>query len=95
MFKLRLLGENILVCEKKKDLMVDGLLQKYDDNSPYMYASIAVASKLVEERLSVYGNIYDMIILFKRPAKIPVLGGYIVNYNDILAILSKEEYDRL
>ena len=89
------LKNNILVKELQADFVIDGLLEKYDDSSPVMYGIIVDVSEEVRNKLTIYGEIENTILMFKRVAKVPVLGGYLVNYDDVIALMSIEEFNKL
>jgi hypothetical protein len=90
-----LLGDYLRVRELVKDITVDGLLQKYDDSNPYMFAEIVEAENTVYNKLSTMGNVNSMVLIFKRPAKIPFIDSYLVSYKDIIGIMSREEFENL
>lgn len=89
-------GNYIQVKELIKDVTVDGLLQKYDDSSPYMFGKVINANKKILEDLSVINpDINNTVILFKRINKLPYLNTYFVDKNDVIAVMSIEEYESL
>ena len=89
-------GNYIQVKELIKDVTVDGLLQKYDDSSPYMFGKVINANKKILEDLSVINpDINNTVILFKRINKLPYLNTYFVDKNDVIAVMSMEEYESL
>lgn len=89
------LKSNILVKELQADFVIDGLIEKYDDSSPVMYGTIIDVSEEIRSKLTIYGELENTVLMFKRVAKIPVLGGYLVNYDDVIALMSIEEYNKL
>jgi len=90
-----LLGDYIQVRELVKDITVDGLLQKYDDSNPYMFAEVIEAAEDVYNKLNKYANPRDLVLVFKRPAKIPFIESYIVSFKDIIGIMEKSEFNNL
>ena len=94
---MKLQKDYMLVRELQKDFMVDGLIQKYDDSSNVMYGKVIDASDTVLNYLSTVGYLSNMVVMFKRLAKIvpPGLNGYLVSFEDVIAILTKEEFEKL
>lgn len=89
-------GNYIQVKELKKDLVVDGLIQKYDDSSPYMFGKVLNANSKILDELSVISpNINNTVILFNRVNKIPYLNSYFVDRQNVIAIMDMEEYNNL
>ncbi len=89
-------GDYIQVKELQKDITVDGLLQKYDDSSPYMFGKVINAHKNILDELSVISpDIHNTVILFKRVSKLPYLNTYFVNRQDVIAIMSMKEFETL
>lgn len=89
-------GNYIRVKELQKDIMVDGLLQKYDDSSPYMFGKVIDAEKkIMNEFSTITPDINNIVILFKRINKLPYLNTYFVDRNDVIAIMSMKEYENL
>lgn len=90
-----IIGKYIQVKELKDDVYVDGLLQKYDDSSPYIFAEIIEAESNIYDKLSDYGDIDDLIVIFRRPNKLPFLDTFFVSNEDIIAVMTREEYNSL
>ena len=89
-------GNYIQVKELKKDLVVDGLIQKYDDNSPYMFGKVINANKKILEDLStMVPDVNNLVILFNRVNKLPYLNSYFVDRQNVIAIMDMEEYNNL
>ena len=90
---MKLFGNNILVEELRDNLVLDGVLIKYDDSNQYMFAKIInLPEKLISE-LDL--NVADIIII-NRVTKLPFIdGNYFINSNNIIASLTKEEYNKL
>ena len=86
--------KNLYVKELIKDLKVDGLVQKYDDNSDFMFVKIIEVGKEIENKVE-YQDKENTVLVLKRIAKIPFISGYFINEEDILAILTKEEFEAL
>ena len=91
---MELKKDYILVKELTDDMMIDGLLEKYDDNSPFIHAKVIEASRDFLYRLNEEYPSQDAVILFSRPNKIPYLGYLLVHEADIIATMSKEEYEK-
>ena len=88
------------VKELKDDLVEDGIIQKYDDNSPYIYARmINVDPKILEEFSAMEKEMAQpkthTIILTRRISKIPVNGNYFVHKSDVIKLLTESEYNKL
>ena len=90
-----LLGDYLRVKELVKDIKVDGLLQKYDDSNPYMFAEIIEAEENVTNKLATYGYLDELVLVFKRPAKIPFIDSYLVSFKDIIGVMEKDEFKEL
>ena len=89
-------GNYIQVKELVKDVMVDGLLQKYDDSSPYMFGRVINANKTILDELStIITDTNDVVVLFKRVSKLPYLNTYFVDRQDVIAIMSMKEFEAL
>lgn len=90
-----LLKNNILIKELQEDFIIDGLLIKYDDSCPVMYGQIIEISQELRDKFTIYGELENIVVVFKRVAKVPVLDGYLVNYDDVIALMSVEEFNQL
>ena len=89
-------GNYIQVKELQKDMKVDGLIQKYDDSSPYMFGKIIDAKNEIKNELMIYSNdISNLVILFNRINKIPFLDTYFVDRQNVIAIMTIDEYNNL
>lgn len=89
-------GNYIQVEELKKDLIIDGLVQKYDDSSPYMFGKVINAKKEILDELNVISSdVNNLVILFNRVNKLPYLNTYFVDRQYVIAIMSMEEYNNL
>lgn len=102
----------ILVSELKDDMIIDGLLTKYDDTNPYMFVKILDYSEeafddlfnltyidydtnIIEQENKFRENIEDYVLVLKRVAKIPYLNNYIISFEDIISVMTLEEYNNL
>lgn len=89
-------GNYIQIEELQKDIKVDGLIQKYDDSSPYMFGKIINANKkILDEFSTIDSNINNLVILFNRVNKLPYLNTYFVDRQNVIAIMNMEEYNNL
>lgn len=88
-------NEYLQVKELKKDLLVDGLIEKYDDNSPYILAEILECDEKTYNELSEYGDVDDLVVLFRRPNKLPFKDTLIVSNRDIISVMTRDEYNSL
>lgn len=92
---MNLKKDYILVKELTDDMMIDGLIEKYDDNSPFIHAKIIEATdKFIQDISLEYSSLGDCVVLFSRPNKIPYLGNLLVHEADLIATMSKEEYEK-
>ena len=91
---MRTLGKFIKIRELQDDFMIDGLIQKYDDSSPFMFGIVVGGNDNLLDELNTYSNFEDTIIIsFKRVAKIPYLNCYLVSKEDVIDVMTKEEYE--
>lgn len=90
-----ILGDYLQVEELQKDIQINGIIQKYDDSSPYMFGKIINGKEDVINNLSKYGDIESIVVIFRRPAKIPFIGSYLVDAKDIIGIMTMNEYEAL
>ena len=88
------LGKSLLVKELKKDLVVDGITQRYDDSNAYMFVEAIEIGEDLHSIPALSNN--GAVIIIKRIAKVPFIENmYFIHYDDILAIMDREEYDAL
>lgn len=90
-----ILKESVLVKELQDDMIENGLLVKYDDSSPFMYGMIKNGNSAILEKLRQYIPYGNIIVSFYRVNKTPYRGLYVVDYNNILEVMSEEEYKHL
>ena len=89
-------GNYIQVKELVKDVTVDGLIQKYDDSSPYMFGKVINAKKEILDELSTLSSdINNTVILFNRVNKLPFLNTYFVDKQHVIAVMSMDEFNNL
>ena len=90
----RILRKCVLVKELQDDMIIDGLLTKYDDSSPYMYGKVIDGSKELLDRLYAAANDYGSatIISFFRVNKTPYEGKYLVDEDNIIEVMNISEY---
>ena len=89
-------GNYIQVKELVKDVTVDGLIQKYDDSSPYMFGKVINAKKEILDDLSVINpDVNNTVILFNRVNKLPFLNTYFVDRQHVIAVMSMKEFNEL
>lgn len=93
---MQTIGKYIKVKELQKDFTIDGLLEKYDDSSPFMFGLVVDGNEDIMNKLSTYGNYGEKVIIsFKRVAKIPYLGQYLVSFEDIIDVMTESEFNKL
>nr|DAG51215.1 MAG TPA: hypothetical protein [Caudoviricetes sp.] len=94
---MRLLNRYLKVKELTDNLEIDGIVRKYDDTSPFMYAKIEAIDpncRLAKECPDVAENPANYVVVFKRATKFPILDGFCLHEDDILMALTNEEYSK-
>lgn len=86
---------NLLVEEIVCDLKTsDGLIQKYDDSSNFIFAKIIEVGQFLECK-TIYQDKTNVLVL-RRISKIPFLNGqYFIDEKDILGVMTKEEFEEI
>ena len=86
----------VIVKELQDNIVIDGLLQKYDDSSPFMFGVIIDGNKEVLNSLYAKANNYGgkTVISFFRVNKTPYLGNYLVDADNIIEVMTAEEYEK-
>ena len=93
---MKTIGKFIKIKELQDDFIVDGLLQKYDDSSSFMFGEIIGGNESLINELNTYSNYNDkLIISFKRVAKVSYLGCYLVSPEDVIDIMTESEYENI
>lgn len=88
--KIHLFNDNILVSEATDDLLVNGVVARYDSDNPYMFCKVENMSDEIDE------DIQDKILIIKRYAKEEYLPGYyFVSLKDVRGYLTQEDYNKL
>lgn len=87
-------GKRFFVEELKKDITVDGLVERYDESNNFMLSKIVELGEELQNEVK-YQNYNNIVLLTSRIDKVPFKGGFFVPETAVLAILSKEEYDNL
>lgn len=89
-------GRYLKVKELQDDFMVDGLLQKYDDSSSFMFGQVIGGNMEILNNLgTISGYNQNIVISFKRVAKLPYLNCYLVSNEDLIDVMTYEEYEEL
>lgn len=102
---MALLNNFIKVKELTDNLEIDGILEKYDSTSPYMFCKIVDLDKealnKLEHTADIHGNMLSMsnifnnsVIVAKRVTKVRGLDGYYIQLQDVIEIMSKETYNK-
>ncbi|MBQ2639165.1 MAG: hypothetical protein IJF92_00145 [Bacilli bacterium] len=101
---MALLNNYIKVKELTDNMQVDGMLEKYDDTSPYMFCKIididADALNKITSKTDMHNNqismsqLFKSVIVVKRVTKIRGFKGYYIQLSDIIEIIPSEEYDK-
>lgn len=94
--KMILQGGNILVKELQDDLVINGVVSRYDSDNPYMFCEILNISEESRTEMKLEKDIKDVVLVIKRYAKEEYIGdSYFISYKDVRAIIDKEDYDSL
>lgn len=101
---MALLNKYIKVKELTDNLEIDGIVEKYDDTSPYMFCKILDADADVvcqlEHLKNIHGeeiglhNLYQSILVVKRVTKVRGFNGYYIQLQDVIEIIDKETYNK-
>ena len=90
---MKTLGKFIKIKELQDDFIIDGLIQKYDDSSPFMFGVVIGGNDNLLDELSTCSNYGDKIIIsFRRVAKVPYLNCYLVSKEDVIDVMTESEY---
>lgn len=91
---MKTLGKFIKIKELQDDFIIDGLIQKYDDSSPFMFGVVIGGNDNLLDELSTCSNYGDKIIIsFRRVAKVPYLNCYLVSKEDVIDVMTESEYE--
>ena len=101
---MALLNNYIKVKELTDNLVIDDILEKYDDSSPYMFCRIVDLDANVLHQLEtlkdIHGqtlgahNVFNSILVVKRVTKIRGFNGYYIQLQDVIEIISKDTYNK-
>ena len=100
-----LLNNYIKVKELTDNLTFDGMLEKYDDTSPYMFCKILDLDSEVLDKLTskvdFKGNKFEThnlfnnaVLVVKRVTKIRGFNGLYIQLSDVIEIIPKDEYQK-
>lgn len=88
------LKNGLIVKELIKDIIIDGLIQKYDDSSDFMFVKIIqIGEELIKK--PEYQNTKDLVLMLRRINKVPTPFGYYINESDVLAVLTDDEFNQI
>ena len=87
-------GKRFFVKELKKDIKVDGLLERYDESANFMLAEVLEVGEELQNDIK-YQDKENIVLLTSRIDKIPFKGGFFVPETAVLAIFTKKEYEEL
>lgn len=87
-------GKRFYVEELKKDITVDGLIERYDESNNFMLSKVVEVGEELKNDVK-YQNYENIVLLTSRIDKVPFKGGFFVPETAVLAILTKEEYEKL
>lgn len=91
----KILKNCVIVKELQDDMIIDGLLTKYDDSSPYMYGKVIDGNQKLLDDLSTYtGSLAYTVISFFRVNKTPYEGKYLVDGDNIIEVMTLDEYNK-
>ena len=89
-------GKFLKVKELQDDFIIDGLLQKYDDSSSFMFGQVIGGNiDILNELGTIAGYEQNIVISFKRVAKLSYLNCYLVSKEDLIDVMTYEEYEEL
>lgn len=97
---MALLNNYIKVKELTNNLLINDILEKYDDTSPYMFAEIIDMSQEVASLLSsktgleVHQLWNKSVIVVKRVTKVKGFLGYYVQVSDLIEVINRETYNK-
>lgn len=102
---MALLNNYLKVKELTDNLEFNGILEKYDDTSPYIYAKLLDADVEALDKLSkvqsIDGTTFDApelfsncVFVFRRVTKIRGFNGIYVQLSDLIEIIPKETYNK-
>ena len=87
-----LFNDNVLVEELQDDLLINGVVLRYDSDSPYMFCEVISSSQNAKENKVNPGD----ILVIKRYAKEEYLPGqYFISYKDIRGSILKADYESI
>ena len=83
---VQLENNNIIVKELYDDIKINGIMQSYDQDSPFMFCSVVCSDDYDEGE----------ILVVKRYAKEEFVSGlFFVHNDDVRLSLSQEDYDKI
>ena len=102
---MALLNNYLKLKELTDDLEFNGILEKYDDTSPYIYAELldidAEALSKLSEVQELSGRTYDThellnncVFVFRRVTKIRGFRGIYAQLSDLIEIIPRETYNK-
>lgn len=90
--KLHLFNDNILITELQDDIITNGVITKYDPDSPYMFCEVQQISDDAKQNNINEGD----ILVIKRYAKEEYLpGSYFISFKDVRGSISRDDYNKL
>lgn len=96
---MALLNNYIKVKELTDNMMIDDMLEKYDDTSPYMFCKIIDIDKNVLNKITLDLGIeefqlYNLVLVVKRVTKIRGFKGLYIQLSDVIEVVTKDEYEK-
>lgn len=101
---MALTNNYIKVEELTDNLLINGVLEKYDDTSPFMFCKIIDLDYEVRQKLctikDLQGNLikehdlFRYIVVVKRVTKIRGFKGYYIQLSDIIELIDNETYNK-
>ena len=90
---IKTVNDNIIVKEIYEDIIINGVLTSYDEDSPYMFCEVVNLSQEASDNLSI--SIGDILVI-KRYAKEEFITGlYFISWKDVRCIFSKQDFENI
>lgn len=89
-------GNNILVEELCDDIVSEGIVTRYDPDSPYMFCKIVTISEEAQKALGIINFKEENILVIKRYAKEEFIDKtYFIDSKDVRAVIDNETYNKI
>ena len=89
-------GKNIIVEELCDDIVCDGIVTRYDPDSPYMFCKILLISEEAQKDLGIINFKEENILVIKRYAKEEFIDKtYFIDSKDVRAVIDNDTYNKI